>query len=64
VTPERGGGKFVMAHWCGNPACEMRLKETKATIRCIPLEDHFGGAGKCMVCGGESPQRVVVAKAY
>jgi prolyl-tRNA synthetase len=64
VTAERGGGKFVMAHWCGDRACEDKLKETKATIRCIPLEDRHGGAGKCMVCGGASPQRVVVAKAY
>jgi prolyl-tRNA synthetase len=64
VTAERGGGKFVMAHWCGGEACEARIKETKATIRCIPLEDRWGGPGKCMVCGGASPQRVVVAKAY
>ncbi len=64
VTAERGGGKFVMAHWCGSPACEARIKETKATIRCIPLEDQWGGPGQCLVCGQPSPQRVVVAKAY
>jgi prolyl-tRNA synthetase len=64
VTAEHGGGKFVLAHWCGDAACEARIKETKATIRCIPLEDRWGGAGRCMVCGGPSPQRVVVAKAY
>lgn len=64
ITAERGGGKFVMAHWCGGRECEDKIKETKATIRNIPLEDHYGGAGKCLVCGGPSPQRVVVAKAY
>ena len=64
VTAEKGGGQFVMAHWCGSAACEANLKETKATIRCVPLEDQHGGQGKCMVCGEASPQRVVVAKAY
>jgi prolyl-tRNA synthetase len=64
VTAERGGGKFVMAGWCGNRACEDRLKETKATIRCTPLEDRWGGGSTCVVCGGASPQRVVLAKAY
>jgi prolyl-tRNA synthetase len=64
VTAERGGGKFVMVHWCGSPGCEARIKETKATIRCIPFEDHHGGGGQCLVCGEASPQRVVAAKAY
>jgi prolyl-tRNA synthetase len=64
VTAERGGGKFVMVHWCGGRACEDRIKETRATIRCIPLEDRHGGEGRCLVCGDRSPQRVVVAKAY
>ena len=64
VTAERGGGKFVMAHWCGSAACEATLKQTKATIRCVPLEDVYGGEGKCIVCEDRSPQRVVVAKAY
>jgi prolyl-tRNA synthetase len=64
VTAERGGGKFAMVHWCGGADCEARLKETKATIRCIPLEDRHGGAGRCIVCGADSPRRVVVAKAY
>jgi prolyl-tRNA synthetase len=64
ITAERGGGKFVMAHWCGSRACEDRIKETKATIRCVPFEDRHGGGGKCLVCGSPSPQRVVVAKAY
>jgi prolyl-tRNA synthetase len=64
VTAERGGGKFAMVHWCGSPQCEERVKETKATFRCIPFEDCHGGGGECMVCGKPSPQRVVAAKAY
>jgi len=64
VTAEKGGGKFVMAHWCGSAACEEHIKRTKATIRCVPLEDRYGGAGECIVCGEASPRRVVVGKAY
>ena len=64
VTAERGHGKFAMVHWCGSAACEAHLKQTKATIRCIPFEDQYGGGGPCMVCGDPSPKRVVVAKAY
>lgn len=64
VTAERGGGKFAMVQWCGSPQCEAKIKETKATIRCVPLVDRWGGGGACLVCGGPSPQRVVVAKAY
>jgi prolyl-tRNA synthetase len=64
VTAERGGGKFAMVHLCGARACEDKIRETKATVRCTPLEDHHGGAGKCLICGGPSPSRAVVAKAY
>jgi prolyl-tRNA synthetase len=64
VTAERGGGKFAMVQWCGSPECEARIKETKATFRCIPLEDRHGGGGDCLVCGKPSPQRVIAAKAY
>jgi prolyl-tRNA synthetase len=64
VTAERGGGKFAMVQWCEGAECEARLKETKATIRCIPMEDRWGGGGDCIVCGKPSPRRVVVAKAY
>jgi len=64
VTAEKGGGKFVMAHWCGSAACEEHIKRTKATIRCVPFKDNYEGAGKCIVCGEDSPKRVVLAKAY
>ena len=36
VTAEKGGGKFVMAHMKDDPRCDARVKEFKATIRCIP----------------------------
>jgi prolyl-tRNA synthetase len=55
---------FVMAHWCGSAECEEKIKEeTKATIRCVPL-DQKKEAGKCLLCGKKSSGRVVFAKAY
>jgi prolyl-tRNA synthetase len=64
VTAERGGGKFVMAHLKDDPACDARLKEFKATVRCIPLVDAFDGPGKCIVTGETVDRRAVIAKAY
>ncbi|MDR2425239.1 MAG: proline--tRNA ligase [Prevotellaceae bacterium] len=59
---ENGG--FIMAHWDGTAETESRIKEeTKATIRCIPL-DEVKTAGKCMVTGKPSAQRVVFARNY
>lgn len=59
---EEGG--FVMAHWDGTPETEELIKEeTKATIRCIPLEGDMT-PGIDMVTGKPSTQRVVFAKAY
>jgi len=57
-------GYFILAHWDGTPETEEKVKtETKATIRCIPLEGDKT-PGKCMVTGTPSAQRVVFAKAY
>ncbi len=64
VTAEKGGGKFVMAHMKDDPACDARMKEFKATIRCIPLVDEYDGPGKCIVTGETVDRRVVVAKSY
>ncbi len=64
VTAEKGGGKFVMAHLKDDPACDARLKEFKATVRCIPLVDEFDGRGKCIVTGEPVDRRVVIAKSY
>lgn len=57
-------GYFIMAHWDGTPETEEQVKnETKATIRCIPLEGDKT-PGKCMVTGKPSAQRVLFARAY
>jgi prolyl-tRNA synthetase len=57
-------GGFVMAHWDGTAETETRIKEdTKATIRCIPL-DAEQEQGKCMVSGRPSSRRVLIARAY
>jgi prolyl-tRNA synthetase len=64
VTAEKGGGKFVMTHLKDDPRCDARIKEFKATIRCIPLVDDYDGSGKCIVTGEPVDRRVVVAKAY
>ena len=52
VTAEKGGGKFVMAHIKDDPACDDKVKELKASVRCVPLVDEFDGPGKCTVPGG------------
>jgi prolyl-tRNA synthetase len=64
VTAEKGGGKFVMAHLKDDPACDARLKEFKATVRCIPMVDEYDGPGKCIVTGETVDRRAVIAKAY
>jgi prolyl-tRNA synthetase len=64
VTAEKGGGKFVMAHLKDDPVCDARLKEFKATVRCMPLEDQYDGPGKCIITGEPVDRRVVIAKAY
>jgi prolyl-tRNA synthetase len=59
---EHGG--FVLAHWDGTPGTEEQVKnETKATIRCIPLEGDTT-PGHCMVTGKPSARRVIFARAY
>ncbi len=59
---EKGG--FLLCHWDGTPETEELVKnETKATIRCIPLEEDKT-PGKCMVTGKPSAQRVIFARAY
>ena len=62
VEIEKGG--FLLCHWDGTPETEELIKqETKATIRCIPLEGDKT-PGVCMVTGKPSKQRVVFARAY
>jgi prolyl-tRNA synthetase len=55
---------FALAWWCGQIACEDKVKEeTKATTRCIPF-DQPGGVGRCIVCGSEAEEMAVFARAY
>lgn len=55
---------FISAHWDGTPETEKRIKdETKATIRCIPLDNKLED-GVCMLTGKPSSQRVLFARAY
>ena len=62
VLNEKGG--FISAHWDGTSATEDKIKkETKATIRCIPLDTDNEG-GTCIVTGNISARKVLFAKAY
>jgi prolyl-tRNA synthetase len=55
---------FVSAHWDGTSETEQKIKEeTKATIRCIPLDNKLE-AGICIYSGKPSIQRVLFARAY
>lgn len=57
-------GGFFLCHWDGTPETEERIKaETKATIRCIPL-DGDDTPGTCMVTGKPSARRVIIARSY
>jgi prolyl-tRNA synthetase len=61
VLEHKGG--FALAHWDGTKESEDRIRETKATIRCIPL-DYVKEPGKCVASGKPSGRRVLIAKAY
>jgi prolyl-tRNA synthetase len=62
LLDEKGG--FLAAHWDGTAETEEAIKEkTKATIRCIPL-DNKQEAGTCILTGKPSTQRVLFARAY
>ncbi len=55
---------FISAHWDGSEETEEKIKqETKATIRCIPL-DAKNETGVCVFSGNPSTKRVLFAKAY
>ena len=62
VLEEKGG--FILAHWDGTPETEEQIKnETKATIRCIPVNAPEE-EGVCIISGKPSHRRVLFAKAY
>ncbi len=60
-------GGFLEAGWCGDAACEAKVKEeTKATIRLLPLDSQkkdTGGAS-CIVCGKKAKEIAIFARAY
>lgn len=59
-----GKAGFISAHWDGTPETEQKIKEeTKATIRCIPLDNPLED-GVCIYSGKPSTQRVLFARAY
>ena len=62
LLDEKAG--FISAHWDGTPETEEKIKEqTKATIRCIPLDNEMED-GVCILSGKPSKQRVLFARAY
>jgi prolyl-tRNA synthetase len=62
VLDSKGG--FILAHWDGTSETEERIKnETKATIRCIPLDAKIE-AGECIITGKPSARKVLFARAY
>ncbi|WP_276090270.1 proline--tRNA ligase [Pedobacter sp. JY14-1] len=62
LLDEKAG--FISAHWDGTPETEQKIKEeTKATIRCIPLNNPLED-GVCIYSGKPSTQRVLFARAY
>ena len=55
---------WALSYWCGSPECETKVKEaTKATTRCIPLEQS-GGQGNCIVCGAPASEKVIFGRSY
>jgi prolyl-tRNA synthetase len=55
---------WAFSWWCGDPECENKIKEeTKATTRCIPL-DQPGGSGACIYCGKPAKEKVYFSRAY
>jgi prolyl-tRNA synthetase len=55
---------FALSHWCGSATCEAKIKEeTKATMRCIPLEQS-GEPGFCIFCAQPSKDKAIFARAY
>jgi prolyl-tRNA synthetase len=65
-------GGFAYSGWCGSGECEEKIKEeTRATMRCIPLDQEAvlgtgGGAasGRCVYCGQPAKNRAIFARAY
>jgi prolyl-tRNA synthetase len=55
---------FALSYWCGSRTCEEHIKEdTKATTRCIPIE-QLGEEGQCIYCGQPAMEQAIFAKSY
>ena len=55
---------YIRAHWCGDEACELKLKElAEVTSRCMPFGEQ-DTEGKCIVCGKQTDKLVYWGKAY
>ncbi len=55
---------WAEAWWCGDPACEAKIKaDTKATTRCMNFE-HQHGHGLCVCCGKDAEKKIYFSKAY
>lgn len=62
ISDSRG---FVVSGWCGSEVCEATIKaDTKATIRCIPLEGGEPNGKKCICCGKDAAHTVYFARSY
>jgi prolyl-tRNA synthetase len=60
-----GAGGFIESGWCGDPACEAKVKEeTRATIRLLPLEPADPSGARCVCCGKPARHIAVFAQAY
>ncbi len=61
----RAEGGFVDTGWCGDPACEEKIKaDTKATVRVLPLGREERKHASCVCCGKAAAHDAVIAKAY
>ncbi len=56
---------WAYAYWCGSAECETKVKDdTKATTRCIPLDQADDQPGECIVCGQPARKKVYFARSY
>jgi prolyl-tRNA synthetase len=63
---------FAYSWWCGSGECEEKIKEeTKATMRCIPIDQTLGGqrpapadTGTCIFCGKAAEEKAIFSRAY
>ena len=55
---------WAYSWWCGKQSCEAQIKEeTKATTRCIPLNQN-NETGKCIHCGSPASEKAIFARSY